>query len=115
MAQKTVIQLTDDVDGARINGSGETVPFALDGVDYEIDLSEKNAQRLRDLLEPYIAVARPRGAGGPRGGRSAPAGAKTRDPHGIREWARRNGHEISERGRISTTVLAAYEAATTQS
>jgi nucleoid-associated protein Lsr2 len=114
MAQKTVIQLTDDVDGARINGSGETVPFALDGVDYEIDLSEKNARKLRELFEPYIAVARRRGSGS-RASRSASTGARARDTHGIREWARQNGHEISERGRISTTVLAAYEAATTQS
>ena len=112
MAQKTVIQFTDDVDGARMNGTGETVAFALDGTAYEIDLSEKNARKLRALLEPFIAVARP-GAGRSRGRRST--GAQARDAQGIREWARENGHEVSERGRISTTILTAYAASNTES
>ena len=110
MAQKTVIQFTDDVDGARINGTGETVAFALDGIAYQIDLSEKNARKLRSLLEPYIAVART----GSRTRRSTAIGSG-HDPQGVREWARLNGHEVSERGRLSTTVLAAYEASTVES
>ena len=115
MAQKTIVQLTDDLDGTRISGSGETVGFALDGVGYEIDLSEKNARRLRDLLEPYIAAAR-RGTTTRSPGRrsSSTDAASSRDVHAIRDWARRNGHAVSDRGRISSAVLSAYEAATNQ-
>jgi hypothetical protein len=112
MAKKTVIQLTDDLDGTPISGSGETVVFALDGDAYELDLSEKNARRLRDILEPYIAAARRASSGGTRVRRPA-ANPPGRDGQAIREWARQNGHEVSERGRISAAVLAAYEASTT--
>jgi Lsr2 len=115
MAQKTVIQLTDDLDGTRINGSGQTVEFALDGVNYQIDLSEKNAGRLRDVLAPYVAAARRGRSGSARGSRSSASTGTTHDAQGIRDWARRNGHEVSERGRISASILAAYEAATGES
>jgi hypothetical protein len=110
MAQKTVVHLTDDVDGSRISGSGETVTFALDGVRYQIDLSETNAAKLRDVFAPYVAAARRGQRRGVRARRPASAPAKPRNAHGIREWARRNGFEISERGRISTSVLSAYAA-----
>jgi GNAT superfamily N-acetyltransferase len=114
MAKKTVVQLTDDLDGTRISGAGETVKFALDGIGYEIDLSEKNAGRLRDLLQPYVAAARRGHGGGARSSRSSTP-TSTRDAQAIRDWARHNGYEVSERGRISATVLGAYEAATTES
>jgi len=109
MAQKTVIQLTDDLDGTKISGSGETVAFVLDGVSYQIDLSDKNARKLRDTLAPYVAAAR-RGASRSSRGRRSASTSTPRDAQAIRSWARRNGHEVSERGRISSTILDAYEA-----
>jgi len=109
MAQKTVIQLTDDLDGTRISGSGGTVAFGLDGVGYQIDLTEKNARKLRDILEPYVSSAR-RGTSKSSGGRRSPSATPSRDAQAIRSWARRNGYEVSERGRISSAILAAYEA-----
>src|SRR5918993_4342648 len=66
MAQRTVIELTDDLDGRPIpDGKGETIRFSLDRQDYEIDLGEKNAKALRDALSKYVAAARR--AGGTRG------------------------------------------------
>lgn len=114
MAQTTVVHLSDDLDGTRIEaGMGETVTFALDGISYEIDLSEQNAQALREAMAPYVAVARR--AGRNRSGRSRPTTPEDGvDPRGVREWAMRNGHEISDRGRISTAVLDAYRASTTE-
>jgi hypothetical protein len=109
----------DDLDGSE---AAESVAFALDGVSYEIDLSEDNAEKLRDALAGYVAGAR-RVDGGRRAARSAkPAKAtkSARGPrttpdreqtHAIREWARANGYEVSERGRLSANVLAAFEAA----
>ncbi len=121
MATMTTVTLVDDLDGSEASGS---VSFALDGASYEIDLSENNAEKLRDALAGYVASARRvdggrRGPGRPkaavakpakasRGGRTAPDREQTA---AIREWARSNGFEVSERGRLSATVLSAFEAA----
>jgi hypothetical protein len=119
MATQTVTTLVDDLDGSQASGP---VSFALDGASYEIDLSEDNAEKLRDALAGYVANARrvdgarrpgrPKAAVKPakvaRGARTAPDREQTA---AIREWARSNGHEVSERGRLSASVLAAFEAA----
>jgi hypothetical protein len=114
MAQKTIVQLFDDLDGS----SGEditTVSFALDGVEYEIDLGEANASRLRDALEEFISAGRRIGGRAKRGssprsnGQGAPRSKE--DTKAIREWARQNSHDISERGRIPAAVIEAYESA----
>jgi hypothetical protein len=112
MAQRVQVLLVDDIDGG---DAAETVTFALDGVSYEIDLTEANAARLRDDLAPWVGHARR------SGGRKAPArrgsngGGATRsgrsDLAEIREWARKNGHKVSDRGRISADVQAAYDKA----
>jgi len=115
MATITTTTLVDDLDGSEAAGA---VTFALDGVSYEIDLSEENAEKLRDALAGYVAGAR-RVDGGRRAAKAKPAkaarGARTAPDReqtaAIREWARANGHEVSERGRLSATVLAAFEAA----
>ena len=113
MAQKTIVQLIDDLDQG---SADETVSFGLDGASYEIDLSAKNAAKLRDSLATYIASAR---RSGRPGGRPSGAGrrGRTRGSRGdreqtqaIREWARKNGFSISERGRIPADVLDAYNA-----
>ena len=110
MAQKVQVILTDDLDGSEAH---ETVQFTLDGVSYEIDLSEANAEALRGTVASYVAAARR------VGGRSnrRPGAPKTRpaaeraDVSDLRTWARDNGFQISDRGRISGEIRAAYEAA----
>jgi hypothetical protein len=109
MAQKVHVVLVDDLDGGTAE---ETVAFSLDGSDYEIDLSKKNAAKLRDSLAPWVGAARRTGSG--RGGRRSGRGRSSRgsgDSAAIREWARSKGIAVSERGRISADVRAQYEAA----
>jgi len=115
MAQKVQVILVDDVDGGEAD---ETVSFALDGTTYEIDVSESHAQSLRDALAPWLAHAR-RLSGRSSAGRPRQAGAKGRsaaasdrlDLTAVRSWARGNGFQVSDRGRVSSQVLAAYEKA----
>jgi hypothetical protein len=114
MAQVTTVELIDDLDGS---AAEETVKFALDGKPYVIDLSGHNAGVLRDILGDYVGVARldPEAllaAGRSRvtrkPGSGAPA-ANREQTAAVREWARRNGHQVSDRGRISATVQAAFD------
>jgi Lsr2 len=109
VAQKVQVILVDDLDGGE---AVETVTFALDGVSYEIDLSGDNATKLRGALAPYADSARRVGgrAGGRgsrgRGGRSS--SAKTAQ---IRSWAKSQGLEVNERGRIPASIVEQYEKA----
>lgn len=108
MAQRVQIILEDDYDGGTAD---ESVSFALDGVEYEIDLSEANASRLREELAAWIGHARKTGG---RRRRTAPAAAKPTGPSStseIRSWALGNGYEVSSRGRVSAEVREAYEQA----
>ena len=104
MAQKVNIVLVDDIDGTEAD---ETVSFALDGKDYAIDLTDKNAQKLRDALAPFIGHARRESGRSKRGGRANGGPA----PAEIRAWARDNGFDVPERGRVSAEVRDAYTAA----
>lgn len=113
MAQKVIVETVDDLDGSVIaDGSGGTVSFSFSGRSYEIDLSEENRGRLAEALEPFIAKARPTGQRRPQaaprsaGGSSSSGGANRLQD--IREWARSNGHQVSDRGRISKAVQDAY-------
>jgi hypothetical protein len=115
MAQKVHIVLEDDLDGSEAT---ETVSFALDGTSYEIDLNDDNAAKLRDALAVYIGHARKSSGGGRRGGssggrRSSASGGSAggTSAREIREWARANGHEVPDRGRIPAEVRSAYESA----
>lgn len=113
MAQKIHVELVDDIDGSP---AAETVTFGLDGVQYQIDLSENNATSLREALAPYIGHGRRAGGGGGarrRSGGSASAGAAKGGPSAaeIREWARANGWDVPDRGRVSSEVREAYAAA----
>lgn len=109
MAQITEVRLVDDLDGGE---AVESVAFSLDGKSYEIDLSKKHAAALRDTFAPFVAGAR-RAGGGPavvsRQKASARTGRSRAETSAIREWATANGLEVSARGRISSTVLEAYE------
>src|ERR1700753_995857 len=99
-------KLVDDLDGS----AGErTVLLAWDGHTFEIDLRKKNIAALDNALKPYISAARRvRGGAGRSAGRRG-AGKRSGTPD-IREWARANGHEIVDRGRIPVAVVEAYEA-----
>jgi hypothetical protein len=104
MAQRVHIVLEDDIDGG---DATETLLFGLDGISYEIDLSDKNASKLRDSLAKYIGSARRTSPRGRRSSRRGSAGPTTAQ---VREWARGNGYQVSDRGRISSEIRAAYEA-----
>lgn len=111
--QRVRVELIDDIDGSLIDDAGGTVQFMFDGQGYELDLSSANAMELRKKLEPYIAAARKSGAAG-----LAPAAAKRtprREALAIREWAKANGYELDERGRIPGEVRAAYESSSRKS
>lgn len=107
MAQKIHIVLEDDLDGSEAT---ETVTFGLDGTTYEIDLNDKNAAKLRDALAGYIGHGRKVGSA-PRRGRKAAASAGGTSAKEIRDWARGNGYDVPDRGRVSADVRAAFEAA----
>ncbi len=116
MAQKTTVQLVDDIDGSE---AAETVRFGLDGNSYEIDLSEDHAEAFRAALSSYIVAARRAdGSGGrrtaSRRGSGTSSSTSTSDRQRtaeIRTWAREQGMEVNERGRIPSRVIEAYEAA----
>lgn len=111
MAQRVNVVLEDDIDGS---DADETVTFALDGVNYEIDLSAANADKLREALALYTSHGRKtsgrRRTGSParKSSGSSAGGPSAAD---IRSWARENGHDVPERGRVSAEVREAYAAA----
>lgn len=95
MAQKVEVHLVDDIDGTTT--AAENLSFALEGRYYEIDLSTENAKALKDALKPYIKAGRPVAPPSPK------AEAKQ-----IREWAKKNGYQISDRGRVHHNIVEAY-------
>nr|WP_221378845.1 Lsr2 family protein [Actinoplanes polyasparticus] len=110
MAKQVITLLTDDLDGGEAD---RTVEFGLDGVNYTIDLSEKNAGKLRKALDPFLNAATRVGrtpvASPTRRAAPASTGRASRDQNqAIREWANKNGYEVSERGRIPSHIVEAY-------
>jgi hypothetical protein len=110
MAQKVTVTLVDDLDGTEAE---ETVEFGLDGAAYQIDLSEENAERLRDALADYVDHARRSGGrkranSRPVGRPVRPASADREQNQAIRAWARKQGMKVSDRGRIPSEVIDAY-------
>ena len=111
MAQKIQTLLIDDLDGGQAEG---TVRFGLDGAEYEIDLSAKHAEAMRKALEPYVSAAR-RASGstarrpGRNGRRAATAGP---DSTAVREWAKAQGIEVKDRGRVPAELVVKFKAAT---
>ncbi len=107
MAKRTVVVLEDDLDGGTAD---ETVTFGLDGVTYEIDLSTANATSLREVLAPWVGVAER--VGGRRNVKRRGQGAAKRGNGSVvPEWARANGHAVSDRGRVPASVQEAYDKA----
>ncbi|MFI6129447.1 Lsr2 family protein [Micromonospora sp. NPDC051141] len=120
MAKQIIHKLVDDLDGGNAD---ETVTFALDGVRYEIDLSASNAEKLRNLFEPYTShgtkagrsgvaasVRTGRHAAAPLGARRGSSGttANREQNRAIRDWAKRAGKDISDRGRIPQEIVDEY-------
>jgi hypothetical protein len=110
VAQRTILELVDDLDGGKAD---ETVTFALDGVEFEIDLSAENAARLRDTFAEFVAHARR------IGGRKQRVGATTQkssgngkpDTQAVREWARSQGETVAERGRVPQALVIRFQEA----
>jgi hypothetical protein len=118
VAEKVTVELVDDIDGSPAQS---TVEFGLDGASYAIDLSDVNAGELRDALSSYVASARrtggrkrPVGKATSQGAAGKAAGAAVMDreqKQAIREWARKNGWKVADRGRISAEIMEAYDKA----
>ena len=109
MAQQVITKLVDDVDGTEIKKGGETVRFAVDGVSYEIDLNDKNAKRLRESLSVYMEHGRRVSTRRAGSGPSAPKARTDKTQlSAMRQWARDNGYDVSNRGRISKEIQDAY-------
>jgi hypothetical protein len=110
MAQRTQIIFTDDLDGGEAEG---TVRFGLDGSDYEIDLSTANAERLRKELAKYVSAGRTVGTAAKRTIRGSSASKRTDGPTPgeIREWAKSQGIEVSDRGRVPNDLMVRFQAA----
>jgi hypothetical protein len=116
MAQRVNVVLVDDIDG---NDAVETVTFALDGVEYEIDLSAENADKLRESLSLFIGHGRRTGGRRRSGGQGDQRSSRSRSSASsdgpsaseIREWARSNGFTVPDRGRVSSEVREASAAA----
>jgi hypothetical protein len=112
MAKRTVHMLIDDLDGGTAD---ETISFALDGTGYEIDLSKKNAGKLRDTLSKFVAAGTRIGRVSQAAARGAARGRTTaradRDENrAIREWAQMVGIEVSDRGRLKQETIDRYHA-----
>lgn len=109
MAQRVQVQLVDDLNGEEAQ---ETIRLGLDGTEYEIDLTTDNASELRSTLSQYLNVARKSSAGRKGGQRgSSTSRAKRDEVQRIRQWAQDNGHNPSSRGRISQSIVDAYNEA----
>ncbi|MFE3725386.1 Lsr2 family protein [Nocardia sp. NPDC059154] len=110
MARKVVVELVDDYDGK--SAAEETVFFAVDGVAYEIDLSKLNAANMRGMFEEWTPHARKMGRAPKATTTSKPRPTADREQtQAIRNWARKNGFEVSNRGRVSAEILDAYNKA----
>lgn len=108
MAQKTVVELVDDLDGGEAD---ETVNFSLDGVEFTIDLSTENASRLRETLAEFVGHARRTDSPKSSRGAARKNGHGKPDTQAIREWARSQGETVAERGRLSHDLVVRFQAA----
>ena len=113
MAQKIQTLFIDDIDGGAAEG---TVRFALDGTEYEIDLNAKHSEELRSAIGKYVTHARKVGGSARRAGRTAGRASRgagsSLNTTEIRNWAREQGYDIKDRGRVPADLVAKYQAAT---
>ena len=113
MAQQFQVQYIDDLDGTDPGSEANTISFAFDGKEYTIDLSDENAEAFREVMAPYVENGHRVSGGKAKPARRAAAKSSSAagDTKAIREWARDNGYEVSDRGRIPGNVMDAYAAA----
>ena len=110
MAQKVQTVFIDDLDGTEADG---TVRFSLDGTEYEIDLTAGHTQQLREALAPYVDAGRRVSGSVRRPARAArrpqPSGPNTTE---VREWAKAQGMDVKDRGRVPAELIVKFKAAT---
>ncbi|MBB0992431.1 MULTISPECIES: histone-like nucleoid-structuring protein Lsr2 [Dietzia] len=114
MAQQFQVQYIDDLDGTDLGSDANTITFAFDGKEYTIDLSDENAEKFREVMAPYVENGHRVSSSGkakPARRAAAKSSSSSGDTKAIREWARSNGYEVSDRGRIPSDIMDAYAAA----
>lgn len=108
MAKHFQTRYIDDLDGTDLGESANTLSFAFDGKNYTIDLSDENAETFRQAIAPYIEAGRRETGARTKTTRARSGGSNTK---AVREWARANGYDVSDRGRIPADIMNAYTAA----
>ncbi|MFN3340072.1 MAG: Lsr2 family protein [Dietzia sp.] len=111
MAQQFQVRYIDDIDGTELGEEANSLSFAFEGKEYSIDLSDENAEAFREVMAPYIDAGHRVTGGKSKPARKAAAKSASGDTKAIREWARENGFDVSDRGRIPADVMEAYAAA----
>ena len=115
MARRVAVHLVDDLDESIIeDGNGQTVSFGIDGTGYEIDLTNEHADELRGALARYVEAAHKTGSDRPARSRSTGSARSSKSdvsPTAVREWAKANGIEVSNRGRVPRSVVEQFRAA----
>ena len=111
MAQHFQVRYTDDIDGTDLGESANTISFAFEGKEYSIDLSDDNAQALREAVAPYIEAGHRVTGAKTKAARKTTGKTSPADTKAIREWARENGHDVSNRGRIPADVSSTERSA----
>lgn len=111
MAQQFQVRYFDDLDGTDLGDKANAISFAFEGKEYSIDLSDENAQAFRRAVAPYVEAAHRVTGSKAKAARKATSKTTSGDTKAIRDWARTNGYDVSDRGRIPADVLEAYAAA----
>ncbi|MBS9376346.1 histone-like nucleoid-structuring protein Lsr2 [Rhodococcus sp. B50] len=111
MARRTIVETFDDIDGTPVEDGGESISFAVDGVEYTIDLNKKNARDFRKKLDYYIEHATRIGGRKKRAGTARASDVNSPNPKEIREWAIGEGFEVPARGRLPQSLVDEYVAA----
>ena len=111
MAQHFQVRYTDDIDGSDLGETANTLSYAFEGKEYSIDLSDDNAEAFRQTIAPYIEAGHRVASAKAKAARKNTGKTPPADTKAIREWARENGHDVSDRGRIPADVMNAYAAA----
>lgn len=111
MAQQFQVRYIDDIDGTDLGDKTNAISFAFEGKEYSIDLSDDNAEAFRAAVAPYIEAGHRVTGNRSKTSRKATTKTASGDTKAIREWARENGYDVSDRGRIPADVMDAYSAA----
>ena len=111
MAQHFQVRYTDDIDGTDLGETANTLSFAFEGKEYSIDLSDDNAQAFQEAVAPYIEAGHRVTGAKTKAARKTTGKTSPADTKAVREWARENGYDVSDRGRIPANVMQAYAAA----